>query len=137
MRGSVAIKQTKSWSAQYTCSSRPSSVSVSGRREPSELDPLPAGLLEARAGPAESVWPAWDALSNLREMPGSSEAESALAVIKGAHGPNFRSVRSKERNLFCFSVFQNLLKIFRKEEQVHFFLVEWEKMSLLTMSFCS
>ena len=31
------------------------------RREPSELDPLPAGLLEARAGPAESVWPAWDA----------------------------------------------------------------------------
>lgn len=55
MRGSVAIKQTKSWSAQYTCPSRLSSVS--SRREPSELDPLPARLLEARAGPA--VWPAW------------------------------------------------------------------------------
>ena len=55
MRGSVAIKQTKSWSAQYTCPSRLSSVS--SRREPSELDPLPARLLEARAGPA--VRPAW------------------------------------------------------------------------------
>ena len=60
-------------------------------------------------------------LRNFREMPGSSEAESALSVIKDEHGPNFRSVLPKERNLFCFSVFENLLKIFRKEEQVHFF----------------
>ena len=134
LRGSVAIKQTKSWSAQYTCSSRPSSVSR--RREPSELDPcLPGsqkaeqGLLSGRPGMC---------LSTFRKMPGSSEAESALSSIKDEHGPNFRLVLSKERKLFCFHLFQNLLKIFRKEEHVHcFFLVEWEKVSLLMMSFCS
>ena len=70
-------------------------------------------------------------------MPGSSEAESALSGVKDEHGPNFRSVLSKERNLFCFNLFQNLLRTFRKKEHVHFFLVEWDKVSLLMMSFCS
>lgn len=60
-------------------------------------------------------------------MPGSSEAESAPSGITDEHGPNFRSVLSKERNLFCFNLFQNLLKIFRKEEHEHLFLVEWKR----------
>ena len=60
-------------------------------------------------------------------MPGSSEAESAPSGIKDEHGPNFRLVLSKERNLFCFNLFQNLLEIFRKEEHEHLFLVEWKR----------
>lgn len=134
LRGSVAVKQTKSWSAQYTYPSRPSSASR--RREPSELNPCLPGSQKAEQG-LPSGLPGM-CLSTFRKMPGSSEAESALSGVKDEHGPNFRSVLSKERNLFCFNLFQNLLRTFRKKEHVHFFfLVEWDKVSLLMMSFCS
>lgn len=92
--GGVAIKQTESWSGQYTCHFR--AGSAPRKSQHSELHPLPAGPLGSAAGTAVSARPGWEAHSTFRKMPHTSEAASAPPGVQRQARPRFQ-VRAVKR----------------------------------------